>query len=35
MDSKKTVGQIIKEHQKNEDIKVLDFVRFKVGEGVD
>ena len=35
LDSKKKVGQIIKEFSENEEIKVIDFVRFKVGEGID
>ena len=35
LDTKKKVGQIIKEFSENEDIKVIDFVRFKVGEGID
>ena len=35
LDTKKKVGQIIKEYSGNEEIKVLDFVRFKVGEGID
>ena len=35
MDTKKKVSQIIKEYSKDEEIKVLDFVRYKVGEGID
>ena len=35
MDTKKSVSQIIKEYSKDEEIKVLDFIRFKVGEGID
>ncbi len=35
LDTKKKVGQIIKEYSGNEEIKVLDFIRFKVGEGID
>ena len=35
MDTKKQVSQIIKEYSKDSEIKVLDFVRFKVGEGID
>ena len=35
LDTKKKVGQIIKEFSENEEIKVIDFVRFKVGEGID
>ena len=35
MDTKKKVSQIIKEYSHDEEIKVLDFVRYKVGEGID
>ena len=35
MDTKKKVSEIIKEHSKDGEIKVLDFVRYKVGEGID
>ena len=28
------VSDIIKENKKNDEIKIIDFVRFKVGEGV-
>jgi len=35
MDTKMKVSQVIKQHSNKEEIKVLDFVRFKVGEGVD
>ncbi len=35
LDTKKKVGQIIKEFSENDEIKVIDFVRFKVGEGID
>ncbi len=35
MDSKKKVSQIIKEYSDGSEIKVLDFVRYKVGEGID
>ncbi len=35
MDTKKQVSQIIKEYSKDSEIKVLDFVRYKVGEGID
>ena len=35
MDTKKKVSQIIKEYSDGSDIKVLDFVRYKVGEGID
>ena len=34
MDPKKKVSDIIKENKKNNDIKIIDFTRFKVGEGV-
>ena len=35
MDPKKTVSEILKENSNdNKIIKVLDFVRYKVGEGV-
>ena len=35
MDAKKKVSQIIKEYSDGSEIKVLDFVRYKVGEGID
>ena len=35
MDTKKKVSQIIKEFANGDEIKILDFVRFKVGEGID
>ena len=35
MDTKKKVSQIIKEYSDDGEIKVLDFVRYKVGEGID
>ncbi len=35
MDTKMKVSQVIKSHSNNEQIKVLNFIRFKVGEGVD
>ena len=35
MDTKKKVSQIIKEYSDGSEIKVLDFVRYKVGEGID
>ncbi len=35
MDTKKKVSQIIKEYSVESEIKVLDFVRYKVGEGID
>ena len=34
MDPKKKVKDIIKENSFNKDLKIIDFVRFKVGEGV-
>ena len=34
MDPKKKVSDILKENKKNDDIKIIDFIRFKVGEGV-
>jgi len=34
MDTKKKVKEVLKSYSSEEDIKVLDFVRFKVGEGV-
>ena len=34
MDPKKKVSDILKENSTNKEIKVLDFVRYKVGEGV-
>ena len=34
MDPKKKVSDIIKENKTNDEIKIIDFVRFKVGEGV-
>ncbi len=35
MDTKLKVSQVIKQHSKNDQIKVLDFIRYKVGEGID
>ena len=35
MDTKLRVNQVIKQYSKKDQIKVLDFVRFKVGEGID
>ena len=35
MDTKLKVNQVIKQYSKKDQIKVLDFVRFKVGEGID
>tara|TARA_B100000242_G_scaffold294248_1_gene275734 strand:- start:5102 stop:5956 length:855 start_codon:yes stop_codon:yes gene_type:complete len=34
MDTKKKVSDILKEHSKDKKIEVLDFVKYKVGEGV-
>ena len=34
MDPKKKVSDILKENKTNKDIKIIDFVRYKVGEGV-
>jgi len=34
MDPKKKVSEILKENSTKEEIKILDFVRYKVGEGV-
>ena len=34
MDPKKKVSDILKENSSDNKIKVLDFVRYKVGEGV-
>ena len=34
MDSKKKVVDILKENKQDNEIKIVDFVRFKVGEGV-
>ena len=34
MDPKKKVSDILKENKINKDIKILDFIRYKVGEGV-
>ena len=34
MDTKKKVKEVLKSYSREEEIKVLDFVRFKVGEGV-
>ena len=35
MDTKMKVSQIIKQYSDQDEINVLDFVRFKVGEGID
>ena len=34
MDPKKKVSDILKENKTDKELKVLDFVRYKVGEGV-
>ena len=34
MDPKKKVSEVLKENKKKDPIKILDFIRFKVGEGV-
>mgnify|MGYP001461560535 CR=1 FL=1 len=34
MDPKKKVSDILKENKKNNEIKIIDFIRFKVGEGI-
>ena len=34
MDPQKKVSDILKENKVKDDIKILDFLRFKVGEGV-
>ncbi len=34
MDPKKKVSDILKEYSKDKEIKILDFVKYKVGEGV-
>ena len=34
MDTKMKVSQVIKQYSGDEEIKILDFVRFKVGEGI-
>tara|TARA_B100002052_G_scaffold286498_1_gene300443 strand:+ start:168 stop:1025 length:858 start_codon:yes stop_codon:yes gene_type:complete len=34
MDPKKKVSDILKENKIKEDIKIIDFIRFKVGEGI-
>jgi len=35
MDTKMKVNQVIKQHSDGGEIKILDFARFKVGEGID
>ena len=34
MDPKKKVSDILKENSSDKEIKVLDFIKYKVGEGV-
>ena len=34
MDTKLKVREVLKEYSKKEEIKVVDFIRFKVGEGI-
>ena len=34
MDPKKTVQDVIKDYSKEKKIKIIDYVRYKVGEGV-
>ena len=34
MDPKKKVTEILKENSFEKDVKVLEFIRYKVGEGV-
>ena len=34
MDTKMKVSQVLKNYSEKEEIKVIDFVRFKVGEGI-
>ena len=34
MDPKKKVVDVLKENSKDKDIKIIDFIRYKVGEGV-
>jgi len=34
MDPKKKVSDILNENKIDKDIKIVDFVRYKVGEGV-
>ncbi len=34
MDPKKKVSDILKENKKDSDVKVVDYIRFKVGEGI-
>ena len=34
MDPKKKVNDILKENSKEKEIKIIDFIKYKVGEGV-
>ena len=34
MDPKKKVSDVLKENSKEDEIKIIDFVRYKVGEGI-
>ena len=34
MDPKKKVSDILKENSTDKQLKILDFVRYKVGEGI-
>ena len=34
MDTKMKVNDVLKKYSKNNQIKILDFVRYKVGEGI-
>ena len=34
MDTKMTVKQVLDQYKSNGEIKILDFIRFKVGEGI-
>jgi len=34
MDTKLKVNQVLKQNSHNGEIKILDFIRFKVGEGI-
>ena len=34
MDSKKKVSDILKENSTEKQLKILDFIRYKVGEGI-
>ena len=33
MDPKKKVSDVLKENSKEDEIKIIDFVRYKVGKG--